>query len=225
MSADEPRLVVAMFTPSPMLITTRLRHWRIMLRTLDSLPSFRFPRAAFRPEIRNMRGTGMSVKDRMPTISNVIVVLGASIDRDGSPGPTLIRRAEHGVALTRQGAATVLLLAGGNGEAEAMRYLALEAGVAESAILLERSSRNTFENAREVARIAREHGWDHMMLVTDPWHMPRARMLFELAGLRVAPASCDWAGSWTTRGLAIAREVLATPRSAVRAMRFLLSTE
>jgi uncharacterized SAM-binding protein YcdF (DUF218 family) len=118
-----------------------------------------------------------------------------------------------------------LLLVGGKGEAEAMKAVALDAGAAESAIRLETSSRNTFENARETARIARQHGWTRVALVTDRWHMPRARMLFRIVGLRVVAAPCGWAGRRDALMRGATREALAFPRSILRAARFLLSTD
>ncbi len=134
----------------------------------------------------------------------------------------LVRRIDRGIRLYQEGAAPHLLLSGGGvgpvPEAEIMRRIALARGVPETALLVERGSRNTLENARESARLLRAHGGRSVLLVSDRSHLPRAALLFRLAGLRVA----GWAGVrprsvlWET-GAAI-RECATLPGSLVRAL-------
>lgn len=71
-----------------------------------------------------------------------------------------------------------------------MRRAAHARGVPQTALLVEPASRNTFENAREAARLLRSRGLHSVVLVTDRAHLPRAALLFRIAGLRVA----GWAG-------------------------------
>jgi uncharacterized SAM-binding protein YcdF (DUF218 family) len=66
-----------------------------------------------------------------------------------------------------------------------MRDLAREAGVPETALLLEPESRNTFENATNTARLLQEAGKSRIVLVSDRLHLPRAVRLFRQAGLDV----------------------------------------
>jgi uncharacterized SAM-binding protein YcdF (DUF218 family) len=77
---------------------------------------------------------------------------------------------------------------GGTGpvsEAAVMRDLAQEAGVPETALLLEPESSNTFENAANTARLLHEAGKSRVVLVSDRAHLPRAARLFRGAGLGV----------------------------------------
>lgn len=93
------------------------------------------------------------------------------------------------LALYRAGVAPMLLLSGGGhpiSEAEAMRRLALAAGVPESALLVEPTSRNTLENATHSAGLLAERPGTAVVLVTDRYHALRARVLFRLAGLTVS---------------------------------------
>lgn len=93
------------------------------------------------------------------------------------------------LALYRAGVAPVLLLSGGGGhavpEAKVMRGLAVDAGVPESALLIEPVSRNTQENATHAAAILGARGTTTVILVTDRYHALRARLLFRLAGVAV----------------------------------------
>jgi uncharacterized SAM-binding protein YcdF (DUF218 family) len=70
----------------------------------------------------------------------------------------------------------------GVSEADALAALLEEAGVPTEKIVRERESHDTFENAAEAAKIL---GDKPVVLVTCTWHLPRAKLLFERAGLRV----------------------------------------
>lgn len=87
------------------------------------------------------------------------------------------------------GRAPVVVLSGGGSPSEASVMAAAigKLGVPASALLLEQQSRNTEDNATNTARLASEHGIRCMLLVTSALHMPRARFLFERAGLDVVP--------------------------------------
>ena len=50
--------------------------------------------------------------------------------------------------------------------------------------------RNTHDEALAVANLARQRGWDRVILVTHPWHMRRAAEAFESAGLHVVCSPC-----------------------------------
>src|SRR5262249_13279391 len=97
-----------------------------------------------------------------------------------------------GVALWRAGAAPVLCFTGGKtrgavvSEGEVMAASARAAGVPESALLVATEARNTYENAQNLSRILLPAGRDHVALVTQPFHLRRARLHFDRAGFRTA---------------------------------------
>jgi uncharacterized SAM-binding protein YcdF (DUF218 family) len=77
-------------------------------------------------------------------------------------------------------------------EAQLMGHVLLqEFGV--SVVWVEEGSRNTFENAHQSAALLKPAGIQKIYLVTHAWHMRRARIAFEHAGLTVIPAPTDFA--------------------------------
>jgi len=119
--------------------------------------------------------------------ADVIIVLGG-----GEPGTT--RRAQHAAALYHAGYAPVILCTGGgpaehaSTEAHRCAQVVQAAGVPADAVLLETTSRSTAENARETEAIMGAHGWQDGVLVSDNFHLWRARWLFEARHLRVYPS-------------------------------------
>jgi len=150
---------------------------------------------------------GAAVDDAAP--SDAVVVLGCRVLPGGRPSPALRARTEHGVRVWRATGARFLVLTGGPvmdpvPEAVVMARIAAAADVPGSAVLLDPDARSTAGNAAGVARIARERGWRRVTLVSDPWHLPRARALFRRAGVpdvRQSPATAspNWTEPWARR--------------------------
>jgi uncharacterized SAM-binding protein YcdF (DUF218 family) len=57
-----------------------------------------------------------------------------------------------------------------------------------SAKWVESGSKNTLENARLTRKTLKQTGIARVYVVTHAWHMPRAKMAFQNAGLQVVPA-------------------------------------
>lgn len=107
-----------------------------------------------------------------------------------SNSAALARRARAGRdAFVERRAALVVacggLAWGGRVEADEIARILRDGGVPEQSILRERSSRDTFENARHAAALLDGAGIRKVVLVTCSWHLPRARRLFERTGLDV----------------------------------------
>jgi len=153
--------------------------------------------------------------------ADAIVVLGCR-------GPAALgRRLEVGVRLFEAGAAPLLVLSGGGSgpipEAEAMRRAAIASGVSETALLTDAVSRNTFENARETARLLHARGLRSVILVSDRSHLLRAAVMFHLAGLYVTGRAGAPARSLGCAAGAALREIAALPWSLLRAILPLMS--
>lgn len=106
--------------------------------------------------------------------SDAIVVL--------SGGPD---RVQWGIKLYQDGWAPRLVLVGaaldksGPSNAEAMRKIALQAGVPDTAIFLEEKSANTLENAALGKAVLDLFGAKSIILVTSPYHQRRAYETFK----------------------------------------------
>lgn len=149
--------------------------------------------------------------------SDVIIVLGAGLLRDGRPGWALTRRSLQGADLWHAGMAPYVLCAGGRAEsyprseAAACREILLANGLPPSAILLEEESRSTEENAIFSRRILEDMGLRDAVLVSDSYHMPRAGWLFQLQGIEStsSPVPANRIRSPLSYPLSLLREFLA----------------
>ncbi|HEX2093919.1 MAG TPA: YdcF family protein [Longimicrobiaceae bacterium] len=121
--------------------------------------------------------------------SGAIVVLGAA-QYDGRPSPVLRARLEHAIALHRRGIADTLIMTGGTGagdtvsEAMVGKRFAVRAGIPESVILVEEEGLTSLQSMQRVARIMQRHGLRSAVLVSDPFHMLRLRLLAIRVGIR-----------------------------------------
>lgn len=149
------------------------------------------------------------------------LVLGAAVRADGTPSPTLRLRVEHAVALWRAGAVDAICVAGGQGahgppEGVAGVRLAAAMGVPGTALLAETASRNTVENLRLAAPLLAGR---EVVIVSNRWHLPRARLAAAILGLRVAASGPRGTMRWPRMLRAVLREAAATPGTALRALR------
>jgi uncharacterized SAM-binding protein YcdF (DUF218 family) len=135
-----------------------------------------------------------------------IVVLGASIEADLS--------AAHSAAVVRSSpdriiAAAMLahrypnarvVFSGGSAnlisndarEADFAGAIFEGLGIAKSRLIMERRSRNTFENAEFSKSLVTPKPGERWLLVTSAFHMPRSVALFRKAGFAVEPYPVDW---------------------------------
>jgi uncharacterized SAM-binding protein YcdF (DUF218 family) len=138
--------------------------------------------------------------------SDVIIVLGAAV-RKGKPSPAFAGRIRHGIELQKRGLAPVIIFTGGLGhdglvpEAEVARGIALREGIGESMILTETVSTKTWENFTEAARLMRERGLKSAIIVSDPYHLHRARLMAGHAGIEAVTSPTPYTAfqTWRTK--------------------------
>ena len=122
--------------------------------------------------------------------ADAIVVLGARVNADGSPGSDLTSRTYHAVDLWLAGYAPHMICTGGFkneplSAASVCRRFAIELGVPADRIYLADGSSSTIEDAESTAQVMAGQGWRKAILVSHPLHLYRARWLFRRAGLDV----------------------------------------
>lgn len=134
----------------------------------------------------------------LPRADAIVVLGGGSYEWTSLPevgADDLVNsRLAAGARAWLAGRAPIIILSGGRGrpghtEADLMADAIGKLGVPSSALLLERHSRNTRDNAVFTARLARQRGVHRILLVTSSLHMPRASLLFRDEGVRVVPVS------------------------------------
>lgn len=127
-----------------------------------------------------------------PAADAILVLGGALVVAHPPERPTFVlgessTRVLHAAALYRAGKARWIVVAAGNRpghegeqvEADAIAEFLVQLGVPDRAIVRERASRTTRENAVNAKPILQALGARRVLLVTSAMHMPRALKTFE----------------------------------------------
>lgn len=134
--------------------------------------------------------------------ADVAVVLGAAVETGGRPNPCLVARVRRAAGLYYDGLTRHIVVTGGTDrgtglvEAEHMARWLVQQGVPEEAILQEPRASSTAENIAFTTPLLRERGWRSVLLVSDPYHLPRAAALARRAGWEVAPVPATESLCW-----------------------------
>jgi len=157
-----------------------------------------------------------------PSAADAVVVFAGGVGESGKAGGGTQERLQRAIDIYDAHYAPNLVFSSGYTysfpEAELMRAAAVQQGVPDAAIVLERQSKNTYDNVRYTADIFRQRRWHSMLLVTSPYHMRRALLVWHKVApdLRIVPAPPDKSQFYDhTRGAsldqieAIAREYVA----------------
>jgi len=139
---------------------------------------------------------------------DVIVLLGGGMiqgvpDLTGTaaPSPSMMGRIVTAVRLYQR-LGLPLIVTGGqvnddtdSAVATVCKRFLMDLGVPEKQITVEDRARDTAQNARLTAAICRQQGFSKPILLTAAYHLKRARMAFEAAGMRVIPFPAYFIGS------------------------------
>ncbi|MCE0723003.1 MULTISPECIES: YdcF family protein [Legionella] len=135
--------------------------------------------------------------------ADVILVLGAKAYRNNAYNLCLVARIKHAVDLYKAGYAPKLLFSGGTdtedgaNEAQTMKQIALSLGVPAKDILLESASTSTYENFLFSKKIVQTNKFKSIMLVTEPFHAPRAILVAQKLGIKVISSPAVKSTCWT----------------------------
>lgn len=122
--------------------------------------------------------------------ADVILVLGAAEYR-GRPSPVFRARLDHALDLYRRGLAPRILTTGGAGgdpvftEGGVGRSYLVEQGVPSEAIIVEPEADSTVHSTIAAAEIMDRMGLNSCVLVSDGYHIFRAKQMLATRGLQV----------------------------------------
>ncbi len=141
--------------------------------------------------------------------ADVIVALGAA-EYNGRPSPVLRARLNHALELWRQGYAPRIMTTGGAGgdprytEGIVGRDYLVRQGVPSERIIVEQESQSTVQTIIAASEIMRRMGLKSAILVSDGYHIFRAKRILEQAGMTVygSPRSGQPESPWREHWLA-----------------------
>lgn len=136
--------------------------------------------------------------------ADAIVVFGARVYADGTPSEALADRTRTGIELYKSGCADTLVFSGGPGEPQAMRRMALAAGVPDAAIVLDEAGLDTAATVRNLrGRFGR------VLAVSHYYHNARVKLAARREGLACATVPCRMSRRLAAEPRYVARELLA----------------
>lgn len=137
--------------------------------------------------------------------AEAVVVLGGGVDLLRSAANRVefneaSERIIEGVKLLKEGRAKILIVSGGSGdplqqkidEATFLAAFAKSFGIDPSAIIVQKKSRTTQEDAKYTAQILRWRKIESFFLATSATHMPRAVGCFKKEGFKPIPYPVDY---------------------------------
>ena len=124
----------------------------------------------------------------VPGKADLAVVLGNEVRGDGRPAPRLAARLDAAWYLYQAGKCRAILVSGGveaNGydEARVMAGYLAARGVPPDVLLQDNRGVDTYATARNTRSILRQHGWKSVCVVTQYYHVPRARLAMRRFGI------------------------------------------
>jgi uncharacterized SAM-binding protein YcdF (DUF218 family) len=129
---------------------------------------------------------------------DAIILLGGLTDEDvtrenGQPAYNdNVERVIMAHRLVRDGKARFVVPSGGSGEAALMAEQLRDWGIASDRIVVEDQARNTRENAVYSAAIAKQRGWQKLLVVTSAFHMKRSAECFNAVGVDFDTYAVDY---------------------------------
>ena len=113
------------------------------------------------------------------------MVLGAGLEKNGKPSDILMDRILTGVNLYKEGKVEYLIMSGSfrknYDEPDSMRGAAIDMGLPEQAILLDRDGFSTLDSC---ITIKEKFSPEQILIVSQFFHLPRAIMLQTFLGIK-----------------------------------------
>ena len=121
-------------------------------------------------------------REAPPRAADAIVIFAGGVGESGQAGGGYQERLQRAITLYEEGWAPRIIISSGFvfafKEAEVMRAVAIEQGVPAAAIVLETDAANTYQNVTYSKAVLERSGWRRILLVSSPYHMRRALLVW-----------------------------------------------
>lgn len=122
------------------------------------------------------------------TTADVAVILGTTVNEDGSLSPRLKARLDKGYELYRTGKVNKLMVSGGTGKEGQPEGLVMAAyleilGVGRQDIIVDDEGNNTYLTALHYKEAAAQQGFQSVIVVSQYFHITRCKMVFRKLGI------------------------------------------
>ena len=120
--------------------------------------------------------------------ADVALVLGSKVEMNGKPSARLQARLDRTVELYKTGYFPWVIASGGVGkegfdEGVVMRDYLISHGVPLDRVFVDSHGDTTFASAQNTLAIAREQGFQSVLVVSQYFHLPRSRLALQRLGL------------------------------------------
>jgi len=144
--------------------------------------------------------------------ADVVVVLGAKVNANGSLSTALEDRVRTGVELYQEGLVARLIMSGGVGdsgvdEGVAMKRRAVQLGVPADAIVVDHLGLNTDATVAQTVPMFSQLGARRVLVVSQFWHLPRIKLAYLKSGRNVSTVPAGTSSPITQTPYLMAREI------------------
>ncbi|WP_226634377.1 YdcF family protein [Brevundimonas poindexterae] len=146
--------------------------------------------------------------------SDVAVVLGNTVQPDGTPSKRLAARLNRALDLWEKRTIEAIIVSGATGkegvpEGDAMYRYLVQQGVPGDRIIVDNAGVDTSATAHNAAGIMAARGYDSAIVVAQYFHIPRARLAMQREGIETRTAHASF---FEARDIySTARELVAYP--------------
>jgi vancomycin permeability regulator SanA len=120
--------------------------------------------------------------------ADIALVPGSKVEAGGDPSPRLRARLDKAVELYRAGWFPEIIASGGIGkegydEAAVMKTYLVSHGIPEERVFADNNGVTTFASARKTREILREKKLSSVMVISQYFHIPRAKLALKRCGI------------------------------------------
>lgn len=152
--------------------------------------------------------------------ADAIVVLGASVNPDGTPSDILKSRLDDAVELYQEGAARKIIASGDNGdlhynESSAMKAYLVSQGVPSQDVFCDYAGFSTYESMYRACKV---FGAKSIVVATQEYHLPRALFTAKALGMDALGVCPEGEGAYQDQLMYNIREIPARVKDVFQAL-------